>query len=81
MEILIWRDVSGIARGRSKGTGTSSARKTVQWTVFSEMGPAGPWEQGTGKAARETIQPGQKKRYRDIVRRGIPENPVAATRS
>jgi len=21
----------------------SSARKTVQWTVFSEMGPAGPW--------------------------------------
>ena len=28
-----------------------SARKTVQWTVFSEMGPAGPWEQGTGIAA------------------------------
>ena len=38
-------------------------------------------EQGTGKAARETIQPAQKKRYRDIVRRGIPENSVAATRS
>ena len=26
------------------GSGASSARKNVQWTVFSEMGPAGPWE-------------------------------------
>jgi hypothetical protein len=36
-------------------------------------------EQGTGKAAHETIQPGQKKRFRDKMRREIPENPVAAT--
>ena len=28
-----------------EGTGTSSARKTLQWSVFSELGPAGPWEQ------------------------------------
>jgi hypothetical protein len=30
-----------ICRG-DEGTGTSSARKTLQWSVFSEMGPAGP---------------------------------------
>ena len=36
-------------------------------------------EQGTGKAARKTIQPGQRKRFRDKMRRRIPENPVAAT--
>ncbi len=29
---------------KAAGSGASSARKTVQWTVFSEMGPAGPWE-------------------------------------
>jgi hypothetical protein len=33
-EILIWRG--------DKGTGTSSARKTLLWSVFSEMGPVGP---------------------------------------
>ena len=32
--ILSWRG--------DEGTGTSSARKTLQWSVFSEMGPAGP---------------------------------------
>jgi hypothetical protein len=49
--------------------------------VLQQDGAGRPEKQGTGKAARETIQPGQKKRYRDIVRRGIPENPVAAMRS
>ena len=40
-QILIDRDVYGYAKGSKKGTGTSSARKTLQWSVFSEMGPAG----------------------------------------
>ena len=38
---LIYRGVGGIAKGSAQGTGTSSARKTLQWSVFSEMGPAG----------------------------------------
>ena len=50
-EILIYRGVGGIAKCSAKGTGTSSARKTAQCAVFSEMGPAGPKEQGTGMAA------------------------------
>jgi len=40
----------GEAARRLKGTGTSSARKNVQRTFFSEMGPVGPKEQGTGMA-------------------------------
>ena len=42
IQILIYRAVSRNAKGSAKGTGTSSARKTLQWSVFSEMGPAGP---------------------------------------
>ena len=41
-QILICGAIGGKAKGSTKGTGTSSARKTVLWTVFSEMGPAGP---------------------------------------
>jgi hypothetical protein len=41
-QILIDRDVYGYAKGSKKGAGTSSARKTLQWSVFSEMGLAGP---------------------------------------
>ena len=33
--------IQNLSRG-DEGTGTSSARKTLQWSVFSEMGPAGP---------------------------------------
>ena len=36
-------------------------------------------EQGTGKAAHGAVQPSQSISSRDKMRRGIPENPVAAT--
>ncbi len=45
--------------GGTEGTGTSSARKTAQSAVFSEMGPAGPSEQGTGKGPSTPLRSAQ----------------------
>ena len=81
IQILIYRAVSRNAKGSAKGTGTSSARKTLQIERpenapverFQRDGAGRPEEQGTGMAADAIQKPSPATEGSDSGEGGSPK--------